>query len=190
MQIIHYPHPALSWKSKPVQEINAKLRATVDEMFELMYEQKGVGLAANQVALPYRFFIMNPTGDSDITEEQHVFINPEILKRNGSVVDQEGCLSLPEVYGDVCRAEEIVVEAFNLKGECFEFKLKDLPARIVQHEHDHIDGIMFIDRMSKEDRFEIEEEIENFVTYFKKQQEREEVMSDDELRKQLKILEP
>ncbi|VAX40950.1 Peptide deformylase [hydrothermal vent metagenome] len=190
MQIVHYPHPALSWKSKSIQEINASLRAIVEEMFELMYEHKGVGLAANQVALPYRMFIMNPAGDPDVTEEEAVFINPEILKRNGSVVDEEGCLSLPEVYGNVCRAEEIIVEAFNLKGECFEFKLKDLPARVVQHEFDHIDGVMFIDRMSKEDRFEIEGEVENFMTHFKRQQEKGEFPSDQEIQKQLKNLEP
>ena len=105
LQIVHYPHPALSWKSKDVTKIDAQLKAWVGEMFALMYEARGIGLAANQVALPYRLFVINPTGDREQSEFEQVFINPEIVRRNGSEVAEEGCLSLPEVFGPVTRAE-------------------------------------------------------------------------------------
>ena len=116
MEIVKYPHPALAWKSTPVTKINADLRNIVEEMFELMYEARGIGLAGNQVALPWRLFVINPTGDPEEKDAEMVFINPEIVSRSGSEEAEEGCLSLPDVFGDVRRAEKIVVEAFDLQG--------------------------------------------------------------------------
>ncbi|GAB4154754.1 MAG: peptide deformylase [Planctomycetaceae bacterium] len=190
MEIVHYPHPSLRWKSKPIREINAKLRETVSRMFELMYEAKGVGLAANQVALPWRLFIMNPIGEANSPDNEFVFINPEITKRKGSVEGEEGCLSLPEVFGQVRRAEEIVVQAYDLKGQPFEMTLDDLPGRVVQHETDHLDGIMFPERMTETARREIEADISEFVQIFKHRQELGEIPSDQELEAELKKLEP
>ena len=95
MQIVHYPHPALRWKSSDINQINESLRSTIREMFELMYAANGIGLAANQVGLPLRFFIINLTGEAESTEEELVFINPEIRNRRGQEVGEEGCLSLP-----------------------------------------------------------------------------------------------
>lgn len=116
-------------------------------MFDLMYEAKGIGLAANQVALPWRFFIINLTGDPAETHEELVFINPEIIKRRGAEEDEEGCLSFPKFYGQVRLREEIVVEAFDLQGQGFQMKLDGCA---IQHETDHLDGILFTDRMSDE----------------------------------------
>src|ERR1700722_19235702 len=99
MQIIRYPHPALRWKSKPITRIDAELKRTVRAMFEAMYASNGIGLAANQVALPYRLFVTNATGDAAATEAERVFLNPEIVRRKGTVEGEEGCLSLPEIYG-------------------------------------------------------------------------------------------
>jgi peptide deformylase len=109
LKIVYHPHPALRWKSKDVTRIDAQLKDWVEQMFDLMYEARGIGLAANQVALPYRLFVINPSGDPDQADLEQVFINPQIIKRNGSYDAEEGCLSLPEVYAPVTRAEKIVV---------------------------------------------------------------------------------
>ncbi len=190
MQIVPYPHPALRWKSKPILLIDDALRRTVRRMFELMYESKGIGLAANQVALPYRLFVVNVTGEDADPEQEFVFINPEIVKRKGNAEGEEGCLSLPELFGQVRRAESIVVEAFDLDGQPFEMKLKDLPSRVVQHELDHLDGVLFTDRMTDLARKPLEAEIQRFEATFRKRQAAREVPSDDELKKQLQALEP
>ena len=112
LQIVHHPHPALRWKSREVVRIDAQLKQWVSEMFQLMYEARGIGLAANQVALPYRLFVINPTADPAEKDEEMVFLNPEIVRKNGSEESEEGFLSLPEIYGPVTRAERIGVEAF------------------------------------------------------------------------------
>lgn len=190
MEIVHYPHPALRWKSKPVREINADLRNIVQQMLELMYEFKGVGLAANQVALPLRVFVMNPTGDPEEKDQELVLINPEITRRKGTVEGEEGCLSLPEVYGPVRRAHEIVVDAFDLRGRGFQLTVDDLPSRIIQHEGDHLDGVMFFDRMQPEARDEIATKIADFEHRFRVQQERGELPPDEELKQVLRGLEP
>lgn len=189
LEIVHYPHPALRWKSPPVARIDKQLRKTVEEMLELMYEFKGIGLAANQVALPLRVFVMNPTGDPEETDQELVFINPEIVRRKGSIEGEEGCLSLPDVYGQVRRASEIVVDAFDLSGQPFQCSLDDLPGRVVQHENDHLDGVMFFDRMTPEGLQEIETKIAEFEHNFRQSQSKGEISSDDELKKQLKALE-
>ena len=106
LHIVNYPHPALRYSSRPVTQIDDDLRATVQQMFGLMYAAKGVGLAANQVALPYRFFILNITADPEQKDQELVFINPQIVKRHSSIEDEEGCLSLPGLYSKVRRAAQ------------------------------------------------------------------------------------
>ena len=190
MKIVYYPHPALRWKSKPIVEINAELRETVREMFNLMYEARGVGLAANQVGLPFRLFIVNATAEPEETEQELVFINPEITQRKGSIEGEEGCLSLPELYGQVRRAEEIVVEAFDLEGREFSMTLTELAGRVVQHETDHLDGVMFTDRLSESAQREVEGRLDDFESQLRRQQADGEIPSDDEIKRQLKAMEP
>ena len=190
MEIVLYPHPALRWKSRPVKQIDAALRQTVAEMFDLMYERKGIGLAANQVALPYRLFILNLSGERDKKEEELVFLNPEILKRKGTVEEEEGCLSFPKLYAPVKRAAEIVVEAFDLDGNVFEYELDDLASRAVQHECDHLDGVLFIDRLADAARREHQPMITDFETAFRKRQTEGELPSDEALKQELKRREP
>ena len=161
MEIITHPHPTLKYKSKPVIRINAELKAIVSEMFELMYEAKGVGLAANQVNLPLRLFVANPAGDRGEGEE-FVFINPVISKGTGNEVADEGCLSLPGVYGPVNRSKSIHVEAFGIDGKAISLDLDDFMARVVQHETDHLDGVMFTERMVEHSLQAIQSEIEDF----------------------------
>ncbi len=190
MEIVRYPHPALRWKSKPIQQITSQLRNAIGEMFELMYEARGIGLAANQVALPYRVFIINPTGDPAEKDQEHVFLNPEILKRKGSVEGEEGCLSLPELYGPVPRADEIVVSAFDLSGQEFEMTLKELPSRVVQHENDHLDGVLFIDRVNESSLRELLPHLEDLEQQFRRDQKSGSIPENEVLEKRLKSLEP
>lgn len=190
MEVVLYPHPALRWKSRPIQEIDATLRKAVAEMFELMYAHNGIGLAANQVDLPWRVFILNLTGDKDAREEELIFINPEILKRKGTTEGEEGCLSFPGMYGDVKRAAEIVVEAFDLSGNVFEYHLTELGSRAVQHETDHLDGVLFIDRMAESIRETCRPKIAEFETQYRQRQAEGLLAADEDLKRRLKDLEP
>jgi len=145
LKIVTFPHPALRYESKPVPRIDDDLRRQVREMFELMYDSHGIGLAANQVALPFRFFVLNVTADPGRPEEEQVFINPEIVKRHSRVEGEEGCLSFPGLYAPVARARRIRVRAYDLEGQEFVLDADDLLSRAVQHELDHLNGRLFID---------------------------------------------
>jgi peptide deformylase len=147
LEVIQYPHPTLRHRSRPLKKVDAELRKIVAEMFELMYKHEGVGLAANQIDLPYRLFIANQSGDRNNKDEEHVFINPVLSRGRGQVEDEEGCLSIPEVRAPVVRKESIRVEAYDLEGNLFQGDAEGLMARILQHETDHLDGTLFIDRL-------------------------------------------
>ncbi len=188
LQIVYHPHPALRWKSKDVTRIDAQLKDWVSQMFGLMYEARGIGLAANQVALPYRLFVINPAGNPDEAEHEQVFINPQIVKRNGSEEAEEGCLSLPEIYGPVTRAERITVEAFDLSGEEFTYELSGIHARVVQHGDDHLDGVMFTDRVADATLQELSPLLDDLAGQMKRQQEEGSLPSDDELKAELQRL--
>lgn len=185
MEILPYPHPALRWKSQPVREINAALRQTVQEMFGLMYAAQGIGLAANQVGIPLRFFILNLTAEPEEKDEEIVFINPEIVKRKGTTEGEEGCLSFPGLYGPVKRSEHVVIEAFDLQGQPFEMTLDELAARAVQHEGDHLDGVLFIDRMTDVARRTVDPVVADFESQFRKKQAEGQFPPDEEIRKKL-----
>jgi peptide deformylase len=185
MQIVHHPHPALRFKSVEVTRIDDVLRAAVREMFELMYAAKGIGLAANQVGLPLRFFVTNLTGDAEQRDDEHVFINPVITNRRGSAVGEEGCLSLPTLYADVRRAEEITVEAFDLDGQGFRTRLDELAARVVQHETDHLDGVLFVDRLTESSRDELGLKLAELETEYRRAQREGQVPAEDIIRREL-----
>ncbi|NNJ25471.1 peptide deformylase [Alienimonas chondri] len=183
LKIVPHPHPALRRKAKPVTEINAALRRHVSEMFELMYAHEGVGLAATQVARPWRLFVANPTGEADQTDQQQVFINPEIVRQTGSETAEEGCLSLPQLFGDVRRAKQITVEAFDLNGELFTLELDELPARVVLHEFDHLEGVMFPDRMTPAEKTKADPKLADFEHAWRKAQKSGEIPDDRTLLK-------
>lgn len=189
MKVLRFPHPILKHHCKPVQKINRELRDRIAEMFQTMYETEGVGLAANQVGLPFRLFVMNPTGDPEKPEEEHVFINPVILKKSGKIDDNEGCLSFPGIHADVLRSESIDVEAIDLKGEVFRFQWKGHPARIVQHETDHLNGVGFIERLSPAALLEIKEDIEELKMFFESDRARGFIPSDEEIAREIEELE-
>lgn len=188
MEIVNYPHPALRWKSVPVTKINKKIRDIVAEMFDLMYAANGIGLAANQVALPYRLFVINPTGDRNEADHEQVFLNPAISKRQGQEEGEEGCLSLPGLYGPVRRPAKVVIEAFDLKGQPFQMELDELQGRVVQHETDHLDGILFPDRMTETALKTALPALEEFEIEFRGLQQAGQIPADDELERELKLL--
>ncbi|MDO4586710.1 MAG: peptide deformylase [Planctomycetia bacterium] len=146
MKVVKYPHPILSYSSKPIRKIDQKLRDIVAEMFDLMYESQGVGLAANQVELPYQLFVMNATGNAEEKEAEFAFINPVIQRRKGREEGSEGCLSFPDLNIQINRAEEIIFQAIMLDGQLKKFVWKGFPARVVQHETDHLHGHCFFER--------------------------------------------
>jgi peptide deformylase len=180
LRIVNYPHPTLRHKSKPIQRVDAELRQIVRQMFDLMYQAKGVGLAANQVDLPFRLFIVNTQANPKEGEEL-VFINPVVLDPKGSDEAEEGCLSLPGLYGQVKRPKQVRLNAFNLQGQEITADLSGLPARVVQHELDHLDGILFIDRLSETGRLSAAPTLEEFTLEFQSRRHVGEIPSDQEI---------
>ena len=189
LSIVHYPHPTLRHVSKPMKRVDAELRNMVQQMFELMYEYEGVGLAANQVDLPYRLFVANPTGDSKQTDTEYAFINPVLHGGKGQVEGEEGCLSIPGVNGQVVRKEKITIEAYGLTGEQITAELDGLFARIVQKKLDHLDGTLFVDRLTPTQKAEVRGLLEEFEIDFQSKRERGELPSDLQIAARLTELE-
>ncbi len=152
-RILHLGEEPLRELSEPIQTIDDELRTLVKDMFETMYKNNGCGLAAPQVGVNRRLFVI------DIGDNPMVFINPEILSHSGKDTCEEGCLSLPGLRENVTRAKKIVGRATDLDGKPFEIEASDLMARAFQHELDHLDGVVFIDRISKARRLQIRQEL-------------------------------
>ena len=146
LRIVKYPHPVLAGKAGPATDFDPRLADLAERMGEIMHAARGVGLAAPQVGLAIRMFVVNPTGVPG--PDDTVFINPEITDRKGQVVEEEGCLSCPGIHTRVKRNAEVTVRAAGLDGGVFEVAAEGLLARIVQHELDHLNGTLIIDRMS------------------------------------------
>jgi peptide deformylase len=181
LRIVPYPHPALRYESRPVTQIDDELRTKVRAMFDLMYEARGIGLAANQVALPYRFFVLNVTADPEQKDKEQVFINPEIVKRHSSVEDEEGCLSFPGIYFRVRRAKKIKLRAFDLSGNPIEVEADDLPSRALQHETDHLSGKLYIDQLGTLGRVSIQGKLRELESKYREAQASGEFPPDDEI---------
>ncbi len=157
LKVARMGHPVLRTKTRPVEKSdlkNAVVQRLIDDMIDTMVEYHGVGLAAPQVHEPLRLFVASLDSDdkADGEDEQDpepvAIINPEITAVGSELVeDWEGCLSIPDIRGKVPRAHEIVVRAFNRKGERIELRAHGFSARVIQHETDHLDGILFFDRM-------------------------------------------
>jgi peptide deformylase len=147
LKIVKYPEPVLSQPGEPVTEFNGELEKLVDDMFETMYASQGIGLAAPQVAVGKRVTIIDLSQGKD-PEQKLVLVNPEIIFREGKQYEEEGCLSFPEIREKVQRAATVKVRAQDLKGKWFEMDGEELLSRAFQHEIDHLDGMLFIFRMS------------------------------------------
>ncbi len=147
LRIIHYPDPRLRETCTPVDDpTDPAVGELVSRMFELMFESRGVGLAAPQVGVTVRLFVASPTFDPS---DCHVFINPEIVAVDGRQDGEEGCLSFPDIHCKVRRHDTVTLRAAGLDGEIFEQTGKELTARIFEHESDHLDGRLLVDRMSR-----------------------------------------
>ncbi len=148
LPILEFPDPRLRTRATPVDPTlvtEAAFQQLLDDMFETMYAAPGIGLAASQVDVHQRFMVI------DVTEEKDrplVFVNPEILSKAGEQVYQEGCLSVPGIFADVTRANEIQVRAIGRDGQPFELSIDGLLAVCIQHEMDHLDGVLFVDYLS------------------------------------------
>ena len=188
-KIVHYPHPALRHKSKPVLSIDKELHLQIGDMMEAMYLAKGLGLAAPQVALPFQLLVMNITGDANQPEREEVFLNPQIVEKKGMMTGEEGCLSFPGLYQDVRRAQSIKIRAYNLKGELVEKIVSDLEARAWQHEIDHLNGVLFIDMMGPLAKIAARSSVKNFEKAFRAAQSKGEIPADVEIEKLLAAIE-
>ncbi|OIM99070.1 peptide deformylase [Idiomarina sp. MD25a] len=157
LTVLKYPDERLRTVAQPIEQVDDALRATIDDMFETMYESQGVGLAATQVDVHQRLFV------ADCSESQNeplVFINPEITRAEGHFTNEEGCLSFPNVFAKVERAEHITVQALDKNGERFSMDAEGLLAICVQHEIDHLDGKLFVDYLSPLKRERIRKKLE------------------------------
>ena len=146
LTILEFPDPRLRKKAAPVDAVDDELRALIDDMFETMYAAPGIGLAATQVDVHRRLLVADVSSDKD---DPHVFINPEILEKDGVAVTEEGCLSVPGYYEEVERAEHIRVRYLDRDGREREGEFEGLLAICVQHEIDHLDGKLFVDYLSE-----------------------------------------
>ena len=175
LSVIKYGHPVLRQKGAPVETITPAIRQLIADMFETMNASKGIGLAAQQVgtALQLTVLDLRAVTDRPSTLELNgqpadvndfmplVLINPVVKPLGDPVAGPEGCLSFPEIYGDIMRSESVAVKALNEKGKPIEFRCGGLLARAVQHETDHLNGILFIDRMDRKTKAELRDELDS-----------------------------
>ena len=157
LTILEFPDPRLRKQAVPVDVVDDELRTLVDDMFETMYAAPGIGLAATQVDVHRRLLVADVSSD---TSEPHVFINPEILEKDGVTVTEEGCLSVPGYYEEVKRADHIRVRYLDREGQECEGEFEGLLAVCIQHEIDHLDGKLFVDYLSEAKRSRIRKKLE------------------------------
>jgi peptide deformylase len=147
-EVVKWPKPVLAKAGEAVTVFDAKLKKLVEEMFESMYAAQGIGLAAPQISISKRITVIDVSFKKN-PEEKIVLINPEIVDRMGKQLEEEGCLSLPDIREKVQRAAWVKVRAQDVNGEWFEIEGEELLSRAFQHEIDHLDGVLFIDRLSR-----------------------------------------
>lgn len=146
LEILKYPDKRLRTVAKAVDNVNSEIKKQVKDMFETMYDAPGIGLAATQVNFHQRLIVVDV---SEECNEPICLINPEIIEKNGEIEWEEGCLSVPNYYESVKRANEIKVSALNELGQSFEIEASEMLAVCIQHEMDHLNGILFVDHLSK-----------------------------------------
>lgn len=174
LPVVKFGTPVLRQKGKKVESITPTIKKLVADMFETMYAYKGIGLAAQQVGMPIQLTVIDVRGVTDRPSslelggkpaDVHAFMplvlmNPEITPIGPNVSGPEGCLSFPEIYADISRPDIVDVKALNEEGQALEFRCGGLLSRAVQHETDHLHGILFIDRMDKKTKGELRDELD------------------------------
>ncbi|MGL4513921.1 MAG: peptide deformylase [Lacipirellulaceae bacterium] len=189
LEVVLYPHPVLRHVSKPLKRVDKQVREWVAEMFDLMYEHEGIGLAANQVGLPYRMFVVNVEGDPDRPELERVYLNPVLSQGKGLEEMREGCLSLPDIRGPVSRNQTIRVQAYDLAGNAIDETLAGMDARVVLHETDHLDGILLIDKFSATTLAEVRDDVLDLEDDFDSRQRTGDVPTDEQIAARIAELE-
>ncbi|HED66415.1 MAG TPA: peptide deformylase [Planctomycetes bacterium] len=150
LRVTLYPEPVLRRRAEPYEAFDEALAALVQSMFERMYASKGVGLAAPQVGVGKRLLVANHTGES---EDELVLVNPTLKETFGTKTTfEEGCLSFPGIYAEVVRPESCTVEAFDVEGNAKTYTFHGFQSRVIQHEYDHLEGVLLVDRMSPADK--------------------------------------
>ena len=157
LTILEYPDPRLRTKAEPVTVFDAELKQRIDDMFATMYAAPGIGLAATQVDWHHQLIVIDLSKEQD---QREVFINPQILSREGVATGEEGCLSVPGIYDDVPRAERVRVRAQDADGNVYERDLDGMLAVCLQHEMDHLDGKLFVDYLSELKRQRIRKKLD------------------------------
>ncbi|MGL9721352.1 peptide deformylase [Symbiopectobacterium sp.] len=160
LQVLHFPDERLRTIAKPVAEVNAEIQRIVDDMFDTMYEEEGIGLAASQVDVHQSIIVIDVSEERD---QRLVLINPELLEKDGDTGIEEGCLSIPETRALVPRAERVKVKALDREGNPFELEADGLLAICIQHEMDHLVGKLFIDYLSPLKRQRIRQKLEKLA---------------------------
>lgn len=160
LKIVEYPDPILRAKNKRIGVFDENLKNLVDAMFDVMYKTDGIGLSAPQVGLNVQLMVFNPAGEPGEGDEI-VLVNPKINKFSDKLVPyDEGCLSFPGIYAEVVRPQSVKIDARDITGAKFSISLSRLPARIFQHEYDHLEGVLYFDRMTDQVLDSIREELE------------------------------
>ena len=162
LRIVKYGDPILETVAEPVTEFNGELKELVENMFETMYANKGIGLAAPQVNIGKRLFVCDVSAGED-PNAKLALINPEILVKEGRQVGEEGCLSIPGFREDVSRAYKVRIRAQDVEGNFFEMDAEELKSRCIQHENDHLNGILFLSHLSALKRDLIRRKIRKLV---------------------------
>jgi len=161
LNILKYPDKRLRTIAKPVVSVDETIKQQVKDMFETMYEAPGIGLAATQVNFHKRIIVIDI---SDQCNEPICCINPEVIEKSGEIQWEEGCLSVPDYYENVIRANDIKVQALNQHGETFELEASEMLSVCIQHEIDHLNGILFVDHLSKLKQKRLKKKTEKKVT--------------------------
>lgn len=167
LRVLKYPHPALRAENAEIEVFDDDLKKLAKDMLKVMYAAKGVGLAAPQVGVNKRLMVFNPEGDAGHWLDEIVLVNPQIVASGkGKITDEEGCLSFPGMGGQVERRNWVKVEALNARGKKVKKKYTDWTARIFQHEYDHLDGKVYIDRLSPEEKEKVKPTLDKLISDF------------------------
>ncbi len=166
LEVLVYPHPALRRGGQPVTVFDQALRDLAARMLGSMYEEVGCGLAAPQVGIDQKLLVLNPSGDESKPEEELTLVNPKITKKKGREWDEEGCLSFPGVRAEVERHIDITISYQDLTGAAQTLKANGWLARVIQHEMDHLEGVLMVDRLSTADKLRVRPELEKMEQRF------------------------
>lgn len=157
--ILIYPDPRLRQVAEPVEAVDDEIKQLVDDMAETMYAAPGVGLAAPQIGVSKRIFVIDTAIDDDEPSQLMVFINPKFVVKEGEISWEEGCLSFPDIHEEIRRSGRVVVHALDREGSPFEVEAEGLPAVALQHEYDHLEGVLIVDHVSYFKRRQIDRDL-------------------------------